>query len=423
MGTTRLATRDNFFPSIPAFFGLFASTSVTIVLRNVQRFSPTGPEEKSQLSAGEGDSLNEKHVSLRPSQVTEDSGAVTFSVVIGTFNGARTLSNALDALEAQITDFTYEIIVVNDASTDSTAEIANRPSVRLINLELNQGHGHTLNVGLEEARGEFMAMMDDDCVPPRQWIQQLGIVWESVGPDVTMIGGLVEPFETNTFNRRYTAFRRPLRHQEAEINGDAGFWPRLLYQFSPPKMRSDPRPVYFTVGANMSVRVRAAREVGGFSGAPGSGEEESLARPLRSRFGPLTVQLFPNIVMFHNFRPSLRDTFRRSRSYGRASGREWVKDRDIPSIAPLLPCATLVAGAVALVSPTSALVVLILSPYVLYRRWFTWLKASGSREAIFYPYVEAGEDLANGVGFAQGAWREIRLRRQLRRRSPNEAED
>jgi len=69
-----------------------------------------------------------------------------FSVVIGTFNGAPTLAVALDALEAQVTDFTYEILVVNDASTDSTAAIARRPSVRLINLEQNQGHGHTLNV-------------------------------------------------------------------------------------------------------------------------------------------------------------------------------------------------------------------------------------------------------------------------------------
>jgi glycosyltransferase involved in cell wall biosynthesis len=336
-----------------------------------------------------------------------------FSVVIGTFNGARILSVALDALEAQITEFTYEILVINDASTDSTAEVASRPSVRLINLELNQGHGHTLNVGLAEAHGQFMAMMDDDCVPPPRWIQQLGLAWHSVGPDVTMIGGLVEPFETDTFNRRYVAFRRPLSHQEAEIAESAGFWPRLLHQLSPPRMRPDPRPVYFTVGANMSVRVDAARGAGGFTDARGAGEEESLARPLRSKFGPQTVQLFPNIVMRHNFDPSLRDTFRRSRSYGRTKGRDWVRDRDIPTLAPLLPCATLVAVVVAVVSPVSSVVLLALSPYVLYRRWFTWLRAGGSREAIVYPYVQAGEDLANNVGFVQGVLRELRTRRRM----------
>jgi glycosyltransferase involved in cell wall biosynthesis len=341
-----------------------------------------------------------------------DLSTVMFSVVIGTYNGAATLGVALDALEAQITEYSYEILVINDASTDSTAAIANRPGIRLFNLEVNRGHGHALNVGLEEAQGQFMAMMDDDCVPPPQWIQQLGDAWNSVTPEVTMIGGLVEPLETDTFNRRYVAFRRPLRHQESEINEDAGLWPRLLYQLAPPEMRLDARTVYFTVGANMSVRVATARQVGGFSEDRGSGEEESLARPLRSKFGRQTVQLFPNIVMQHDFDPSLRDTFRRSRSYGRASGKEWVRDRDIPSLAALLPGAALVAVAIAVVSPVLALVAFALSPYVLYRRWFAWRRESGVREALVYPYVQAGEDIASNVGFTEGVWHELRTRRK-----------
>jgi glycosyltransferase involved in cell wall biosynthesis len=346
---------------------------------------------------------------------------VMFTVVIGTFNGERTLRMALDALDTQVTEFAYEVLVVNDASTDSTAKIAARPGVRLINLSTNHGHGHTLNVGLAEARGRFLAMMDDDCVPPQHWIQQLGVAWNSVGPDVTIIGGLVEPYETDTFNRRYVAYRRPLRHQEAQIDEDAGFWRRLRYQLSPPQSKSDPRPVYFTVGANMSVLVDAAREAGGFTESPGAGEEESLARPLRSIFGPRTVQLFPDIVMKHNFHPSLRDTFRRSRSYGRGSGREWVRDRDIPSLAPLVPCAVIVAGVVAVVSPVSAVVLFALSPFALYRRWFTWRRESGSHESFIYPYVQAGEDIANNVGFTEGAWQEFLARRRSKRHSSHDA--
>jgi len=321
---------------------------------------------------------------------------------------------ALDALEAQVTDYSYETLVINDASIDATAEIADRPSVRLITLGQNGGHGHALNVGLAEARGEFMAMLDDDCVPPSRWIQQLGDAWGGVGPDVTVIGGLVQPFETDTFNRRYVAYRRPLIHQEEEVAEGAGFWRRLRQQLSPPKMRSEPRAIYFAVGANMSVRIRAAREVGGFSELPGSGEEESLARPLRTRFGSQTVQLFPGIVMQHNFHPSLRDTFRRSRNYGRGSGRDWVRERDIPSLSPLVPCAAVVAGVVAFFSPLTGLIVFVLSPYALYRRWITWRRAGGTREAIVYPYVHAGEDMANNLGFVEGAWRELRARRGSR---------
>lgn len=346
-----------------------------------------------------------------------DADTIVFSVVIGTYNGAGTLGVALDALEAQVTEYGFEVLVINDASTDSTASIANRQGIQLVNLEVNRGHGHTLNVGLAQCRGEFMAMMDDDCVPPPQWIQQLGDAWRGVSPNVTAIGGLVEPFETDTFNRRYVAFRRPLRHQEEEINEDAGMWPRLRYQFSPPEVRLDPHSVYFTVGANMSVRVQAAREVGGFSEDRGSGEEESLARPLRSKYGRDTIQLFPDIVMQHNFHPSLRDTFRRSRSYGRASGKEWVRDRDIPSVSPLVPGAALVAVGVAIVSPALALSAFALSPYVLYRRWLKLRHTSRTREAMIYPYVQAIEDMSSNVGFTQGAWQQLRAQHRSKQAS------
>lgn len=340
-----------------------------------------------------------------------------FSVVIGTFNGERCLGTALDALEAQESEFTYEILVVNDASTDSTADIAKRPNVRLITLETNQGHGHTLNVGLAEARGQFMAMMDDDCVPPRHWIQELGLAWNKVGADVTMIGGVVEPLATDTFNRRYVAFRRPLRHQEEAIDESAGLWSRLRHQLFPPKTLSGPRPVFYTVGANMSVRVAAARAAGGFSNARGAGEEESLARPLRARFGPETVQLFPDIVMYHDFDPSLRDTLRRSRSYGRTSGREWTTNGGIPSLSPLPFCSVLLAGVVVVFSPLLSVVVFALSPFVLYRRWFAWMRTNKSPEAITYPFVQASEDVANDVGFVQGVWRELKARRRARLRT------
>lgn len=342
-------------------------------------------------------------------------------MVIGTFNGERTLRAALDALENQVTGFSYETLVVNDASTDSTAEIASGPSVRRIDLVVNQGHGHALNVALSEARGEFLAMLDDDCVPPRDWLQQLGRAWQGVDSTVTMIGGLVEPYETDTFNRRYVAFRRPLRHQESAIDQGAGFWRRLRYQFSPPKMSAEPRSVFFTVGANMSVRVEAAIRAGGFTEARGAGEEESLARPLRSMFGPNTVRLFPEIVMRHNFQPSFRDTLRRSRSYGRASGREWVLNGNLPSLSPLVPIAVLTSGVVAIASPLAAVAVLVLSPYVLYRRWFAWMKSDGSRGAVIYPFCQAGEDIANNIGFVQGVTRELTRRRRSGAESVNDS--
>lgn len=330
------------------------------------------------------------------------------TVALGSYNGARTLTATLDALEAQVTDVNYEVIVVDDASTDATAELATRPGVQLVRLERNQGHGHTLNVALERARGEFLVQLDDDCVPPPTWLQTVVDTWRHVDDGVKVIGGVVVPLETDTFNRRYVRYRRPITHQEAGLSEHAGLLTRLRFAFWPPRPLPGPRPVYFTVGANMSVRVEAALEVGGFTEARGGGEEESLVKPLRARYGPAIAWLFPDLVMFHDFAPGLGDTLRRARSYGRSHGRDWLRDRDLPTISPRPLLGVTVAAALLFWNGWAALGLLCVSPLALYHEWFRFWRRHPGAEVLAYPYVHFVEDLSGNLGFVQGVWRELR---------------
>jgi hypothetical protein len=152
----------------------------------------------------------------------------------------------------------------------------------------------------------------------------------------------------------------------------------------------------------MSVRVAAARDVGGFTESRGCREEESIARPLRRRHGDQTVQFFPDLVMLHDFDVSVRDTLLRARSYGRTYGRDWVKDRGIPTLRPLPLVAVLTAGLVAVRSIRVAAATLVLSPLFLYRRWIAGIREGGGPEVLAYPYVQALEDVAGNVGFVEG---------------------
>jgi hypothetical protein len=74
------------------------------------------------------------------------------------------------------------------------------------------------------------------------------------------------------------------------------------------------------------------------------------------------------------------------------------------------------------VSPVFAVLTFVLSPFFLYRRWIEWWKTSGSREAILYPYIQAGEEIMGNVGFAQGAWHEYRSRQLQKRATSHESE-
>jgi glycosyltransferase involved in cell wall biosynthesis len=336
----------------------------------------------------------------------------TLSVVVATFNGARTIGRALDALSSQDHDVALEVIVVNDGSVDETGAIATRPDVTLINLSPNKGKGHALNVGIAAAHGEFFATMDDDCVPPENWVRALVEAWSSVDDQVMMIGGPIVPFATDTFNRRYVDWRVPLHPQEAELHDRAGLWTRVrsaLFNVEPPE---GARTVYFVVGANMSIRTAAAREIGGFEEAPGiGGDEESIALRLRSRYGNDTVRFLPRVVMYHDFDPSISDTLRRARTYGRANGRSWAIEHDLPSVRPIP--AVLVVASVATASLVGSLGLLVLGllPPLAYRGWWSQLRTSRRLEALTYPYVRVIEDVADNVGFLRGAIAETRRRR------------
>ena len=87
-----------------------------------------------------------------------------FSVVVCTYNGSGTINSCLkDLLALDYPD--YEVIVVDDGSTDSTAAIVGEYPVRLIRTA-NEGLSSARETpGLAAASGEIVAYLDDDACP------------------------------------------------------------------------------------------------------------------------------------------------------------------------------------------------------------------------------------------------------------------
>jgi dolichyl-phosphate beta-glucosyltransferase len=91
------------------------------------------------------------------------------SVIIPAFNESRRLGPTLDAAHAHLQGcgYTYEIVVVNDGSSDSTAALVeaktlNIPHLQLITLPENKGKGAAVKVGMLGARGKVRLFMDAD---------------------------------------------------------------------------------------------------------------------------------------------------------------------------------------------------------------------------------------------------------------------
>jgi len=97
--------------------------------------------------------------------------AYTVSIVVPAYNAGETIGPLLDSLLNL--DYTeYEVIIVNDGSTDRTKEIVERYPVRLIN-QPNRGASAARDAGFRVASGEIVAYVDSDVTVTRDWLREL----------------------------------------------------------------------------------------------------------------------------------------------------------------------------------------------------------------------------------------------------------
>ena len=108
------------------------------------------------------------------------------SVIVCSYNGARTVAACLDSL-GKLNYPHYEVILVDDGSTDDTAYVAAQfPGVHYIH-QSNHGLSHARNTGAAAAKGEVLAYTDSDCMSDVDWLYYL--IGTLVSGDYAGVGG------------------------------------------------------------------------------------------------------------------------------------------------------------------------------------------------------------------------------------------
>lgn len=113
-----------------------------------------------------------------------------FSIIVPAFNEERTIGEVVRSVAAIAAS---ELIVVDDGSSDATADEARRAGARVIRLARNRGKGHALDAGIEQARHDILVFLDADVL----------------GMNETKVRSLVEPVEAGAamcIGVRYASF-------------------------------------------------------------------------------------------------------------------------------------------------------------------------------------------------------------------------
>jgi polyisoprenyl-phosphate glycosyltransferase len=110
------------------------------------------------------------------------------SLVAPVYNEEELIEAFVDRATAAISDYPFELVLVNDGSSDATPELLDRiaasdPRVRVIHLSRNFGHQAALTAGLEHAVGDVVAMIDADLQDPPELIPGMVERWAQ-GADV-----------------------------------------------------------------------------------------------------------------------------------------------------------------------------------------------------------------------------------------------
>ena len=111
-----------------------------------------------------------------------------YSIVIPALNEAESIASCVAALLYQtVPRAEYEIVVVDNSSTDRTSQIALGAGADKVVVETHRGTNFARQRGLDESSGEIVGFLDADCLPPPDWLEKVAVKLSD--PDVKAVSG------------------------------------------------------------------------------------------------------------------------------------------------------------------------------------------------------------------------------------------
>lgn len=230
------------------------------------------------------------------------------SVILPSHNGARTIGTQLEALARQQWSGEWELVFIDNRSTDGTRAIVESyrdrlPSLRVISADEKSGISYALNRGIEASRGTSIVLCNDDDEVAPGWLAAMG---DALRRDELVAGSL----EHERLNKAWMIDVRG----RPQANGlpEWGFLPYFPFAF----------------GATIGVRRRLHDAIGGFDEdvAPAA---EDMDYCWRLQLAGAEIHFVPEAVTHYRMRGDLRGLWRQAYNYGVGNVLVYKKHRDL----------------------------------------------------------------------------------------------
>ncbi|HIJ59787.1 MAG TPA: glycosyltransferase [Nitrospirae bacterium] len=221
------------------------------------------------------------------------------SIIVPIFNDARFIDKCIQSLKNQTyPKDLYEIIIIDDGSTDETAQVVGAVDGITYIYQDNNGPSIARNRGISIARGEFVAFTDSDCEVKNDWLEQL---IKRFDESVAGVGGMqIGHPDDNEFAKKVDKFLRAI-----------GFIGDYV------KPHKSIKEVSHNASCNSAYRRRVIQEVGGFREGMFPGEDVDLDKRLRDK--GYKIFFTPAAVVYHHRPDSSQKWHRMLINYGQAS--------------------------------------------------------------------------------------------------------
>ncbi len=217
----------------------------------------------------------------------------TVSIIVAVYNGADMIGTCIESLLNQ--DYPadkYDIIIVENGSTDNTAEVVQRYPIRFVQSRA-RGKQAALNLAIGHSDAEIIAMTDADCIADPQWLSRL--VQPYSDPEVGGVGGLIAPYvhAKRSIIERFSELQNPLINY---MSGDNEFLPHLY-------------------GANCSYRRVLLNQVGNYDTRLPISDDTDICWRVQIKTGKRIVYA-EDAIIYHHHRSTRQGLARQYYHYG-----------------------------------------------------------------------------------------------------------